>query len=367
LIQLEKALGMASRVYRGYELERNAYGIGNTITIRKPGTFTPQAGGTTTSQDIVAANVSITLDTWRKVQFELTDQEMAFTGQRIINEHIQPAAYALANELDTTLLALAKEVPWQVDQTGTAVPQDVLKARRIMRANGVPIDQGMIYCGISPTTEEEFLNSTIFHSASVTGGVTNQSTLIGGSLGVRFGTEFFPAPNALSFTGGTICNGGDKSGDISAAALKGATSVSIHALTDGETVVAGDIFAIAGQSQQYAVTTASATVAANTVTVSITPPLDVALSGGEVVTFITGTTGNQNLLFHQRAFALVVAPLPSNLPGIATAVATDRNSGLSLRSRMFTEGTAGKVYVALDILYGVKVLDGNLACRMRET
>ena len=51
LIQLEKALGMAGRVYRGYD--KNPQQKGSVISITKPGTFTalaaPQA-----AQDLTA-------------------------------------------------------------------------------------------------------------------------------------------------------------------------------------------------------------------------------------------------------------------------------------------------------------------------
>ncbi len=39
LILLQNALGMANRVYRGYETERKGYNLGETVQVRKPSEF----------------------------------------------------------------------------------------------------------------------------------------------------------------------------------------------------------------------------------------------------------------------------------------------------------------------------------------
>ncbi len=74
LIQLEKALGMAGRVYRGYE--KSPQEPGKVISIRRPSTFTAQdAPGS--DMDIDAGEVQIILDQWKEVKFKLTDKELA--------------------------------------------------------------------------------------------------------------------------------------------------------------------------------------------------------------------------------------------------------------------------------------------------
>jgi hypothetical protein len=119
LVQLEKALGMASRVYMGYDTERRAYGLGETINIRRPATFTV-GDAPATAQDVTTETVSMTLDKWREVKFKLTDKELAFTGERIINDHIRPAAYALADDIDQKLIDLSYDIGNLQDATGSA-------------------------------------------------------------------------------------------------------------------------------------------------------------------------------------------------------------------------------------------------------
>jgi len=58
LALLRKNLGLAARVYRGYDRERRTFDRGEIITIRKPSTF--QAYDAPSSeQDILPGNVDI--------------------------------------------------------------------------------------------------------------------------------------------------------------------------------------------------------------------------------------------------------------------------------------------------------------------
>ena len=61
LILLEKALGMAGRVHRGYDEERRTFLKGETINIRKPSTFTAQ-NAPSSAQDLDTGTVSLVLE-----------------------------------------------------------------------------------------------------------------------------------------------------------------------------------------------------------------------------------------------------------------------------------------------------------------
>ena len=52
--------------------------------------------------------------------------------------------------------------------------------------------------------------------------------------------------------------------------------------------------------------------------------------------------------------------------GAKIATVADPQTGLSLRSRLFYDGSNSKVIVALDVLYGVKTLEPNRAVRLRN-
>jgi len=359
LIHLEKALGMAGRVPRGIDQERRAFGKGETINIRKPSTFSA-GNAPVAASDLATQTVTLTLSYWREVKFELTDKELAFTGERIIEDHIKPAAYALADDIDQKLAALYVNIPWFYDLSGTPTVADVTGPHQVLFDNAVPTS--------NPMDVSFMMNGAFGHSllglqafSQVQGaGEDALVALRRATLGVKFGMECFMNQNTPSHTPGTIA---DTAGEVDGEHLAGVTEITIDALNDAETVVAGDTFVIAGNTQRYAMTTGD-TVGGNEVTVSFTPAL-VATAAASAVVTIRGDSHVSNLAFHKNAFALAMAPL-SDLGGelgAKVATITDPVTGLAIRSRMFYIGDSSKVVVALDVLYGVACLDPNLAVR----
>ncbi len=72
-------------------------------------------------------------------------------------------------------------------------------------------------------------------------------------------------------------------------------------------------------------------------------------------------------MFHKNAFAIALAPLPEigDGAGARMATITDPRTGLSIRARVAYADATAQVHVTLDVLFGVKCLDPNLAvvCR----
>lgn len=362
LIQLEKALGMAARVHRGYDEERKSANAGETINIRRPSTFTAQ-DAPSSAQDLSTETVAMTLNYWREVKFSLTDKELALSEERIIADHIRPAAYALADDVDQKLAALYKDIPWYDDAQGSSSFLDLSNPYKTMFNNSVPMMDGMLHMMVDGVQQAYFQNLDVFKDASVRGTNRPTDTLLRGSLGMANGFEVFGNQNVQSHTGGT---GADDVGAVNGAHSAKATTLAVNGLTNDETFTAGDTFVVAGNTQRYAIT-AAATVAANAVSLTITPGLAAALDGAEVVTF-DRDTHKANLAFHRNAFAFATAPLPEQLLnqlGARVATITDPITGLSLRARLYYDGDNSKVLAALDILYAVETLDPNLGTRLR--
>ena len=386
LILLQNALGMANRVYRGYEAERKGYNLGETVQVRKPSDFSVTSAPSSSTNDPYTTSQTITINQWNQVKFALTDKELTQSGSRVIEEHIQPAAYALANQVDTDLMSEYVNIPWYVgcSSTPTAVA-DLTLPRKVLVDNAgrqVDMDDGKIHCAVSPNFEQNLLASTHFHSSTLVGGTANQDSLMKGHLGTRFGIEFFRSHNVQQHTSGTVISTGSNNAlALVGAHSKGASTISADGGNGSETMVAGDSFVIAGNSQRYVVTgTETLSSGANTA-ISIFPNLVADYDDNAVVTFALDTaeshaTGRDdntaafhgNLLFHENAFGLVVVPLPEigDGAGANMSTVTDDQTGLSIRSRMAYDDDNAKVKVTLDILYGVKTLEPNLAVRIQE-
>jgi hypothetical protein len=364
LIHLRKSLGLAARVHRGYEQERRAFEKGDIIRIKSPSVFTAQSAPSS-AQDLKTKTVDITLGTWKEVKWVMTDKERAYTGPQIMAEHIEPAAYALADAIDQDLAALYKEIPWLYDygtQTDSAIIVDL---RKVLFDNAVPITPGQLHLMTDSTLEAYFLKDQVFHSAAVAG-AASEAALMRGSLGTRFGVECFANQNTPTHTPGTaLGTAGDAAGACDGIVALGATSIVLKSLTGSETIKAGDTFVIAGHTQRYAVTTATVTLSSGAGTAAFTPPAVVAYADNDVVTFTkqTATAHAQQVAFHRNCMALGMAPLPDDLPGIEAFTAVDPVSGLTVRARRWADGANSQLFMAVDALYGVKMLDGNLGVR----
>ncbi len=368
LINLEKALGIAGRVHMGFDEERRTFGRGDTINIRRPSTFTVN-NAPSTAQDLETETVAMTLDQWKEVKFKLPDNEHAYTGDRIINEHIRPAAYALADNIDLALAALYKDIPWVLNSgASTLAVADVTGARRTLFDNAVPMTEGMLHGMVSGKGESELLSLEAF-SQFQGAGARGVETQLRGNIGTRYGIEHFANQNTQTHTPGTASTG---TLAVNGATAKDATTINLDAGTLTGTVVPGDSFVIAGNSQRYAVTN-TVTASGNALTgVTFTPALAAAAADNAVVTLDTeGTKTEQYVYHHRNAFALAFARLPDfaqweNSLGAQVASVQDPVTGLAVRARIYYVGDSSEMHVALDVLYGVKTLDPNMAMRLRH-
>ena len=365
LIYLKKSLGMANRVYMGFDQERRSFGLGETINIRRPSTFTVAAAPAASAQDITTETVSMTLDNWREVKFKLSDKELAFTGERIINDHIGPAAYALANDIDEKLVALHPDVGNQISAGGAWDAGVITAGRKALFDQAVPLsDVGNLHCMVGGAEEAELLADAAF--AQMQGaGDQGVSTQMRGTLGMKYGFEFFANQNIATAVASTPS---DLAGavDNGAGYAKGSTTVHVDGLGN-VAHEAGMGISFANHSKVYSLAS-DVTMASTEGDVVIREGLQEAVVDDEVVTMHSTLVGAQNTMFHRNAFGLVMAPLSEmgNELGANIATVQDPVTGLALRSRVYYVGNSSEVHVALDVLYGVKTLDSQLAVRIGD-
>jgi len=217
---------------------------------------------------------------------------------------------------------------------------------------------------VDGSVEAGLLALTAFATADGSG-QAGIDTQLRGYLGTRYGFEFFANQNTPAHTSGTA---DDTAGALNANISVGDTQFVIKSLTDGQTFKVGDIVKITGDEQQY-VLTENATVASNSITAKVYPAIRKDAQANAVVNLVlpsgSGATKNQCLAFHRHAFALAMAPLSDMGGRLGAQIATvaDPVTNLSIRSRLWYEGNTSTVKVALDALWGVQVLNPNLAVR----
>lgn len=382
LMWLKNKKGVVKAVSRQAETERQgAFEQGQTINMRRStlfgeaSEFTPGTG--TTAEDLKGQNVSLTLDQHFEKKFTVSDRELAYSTERLIEEHIGPATDRVADKVEASIYSLGQYIGPHALANQSGAQNIIAASRKVLLDNKCPMDDN-IMCAVDPSLEQTFITDPIFINAN-TAGQGQNSTLIDANLGRRFGVNFMSSQLAIrniaqnTGTGAAAAGTGDRVGAIDATADVNATSITIKGLTDSQTFKAiGDRFTIAGDPTVYRCMS-DATSTSTDITINIFPALRKQALEDAVVTFVQRETIEdaaagikENLMFHREAFGLCMAPLPSVGDGMGAriAVVTDEQTGLSLRLRMWYAGAAGLVNVAVDALWGVAVLNPMLACRM---
>jgi len=359
LIVLENNLVLANLVHRDFE--QAVARAGDIVNTRKPAAFTAQdfveASGIDL-QDASATNVAVTLDKYKDVSFALPAKAGSMAVQNLLDEFIVPAMSAHAQAIDADLAALYKDLYYYYGTAGTTPDgvDDLVGVRKIMNANMVPLERRRLI--IDEEAEFKLLQIAAFYEADKVG---DQGTALReASLGRKFGLDIYMDQNIAGHTPGTWV---DESGSIlvnSDSCAVGDTSCPIDAITTGKTIKVGDLFKVADDDQPYVIIQEAA-ASAGAATIHFSPPARTIWAEDAAVTVIAGHTAN--LAFHRNAFALVTRPLAPPLGGNVRSTVMSYN-GIGLRVSIGYDLQYKQDVVSIDLLYGVKTLDPELAVRL---
>ena len=374
LEHLRDSLGMSRRVYWGYANERQTEGAqkGDTITITVPGLLTATNDENRTPEDLNTGSRNIMLNTYTKSDFAVTDRELSYGSDAIVQDHIGEAMFRVVEDIDTKLIDLTKRIPYRI-AADNDVANDLVNGKTALFDNGVRVDREMIHFGIDSTAYNALLKSGIYSSANIAGSNAN-AALIKGSLDERFGITPFPMQRAaVTHTTGTIATQGSAQvGALVAAQTTNDTTVAVDGLTAGLTIKSGDPFTIAGNSQKYVVTADALVDVGGAVTLSVWPNLVIAYEEDAAVTFdetpVAGGTYQGLAMFNDKAFALVPVALPTagaEIGSVRMYTAVDEETGMAVRATIsYNPNGIGKVTVKYDALFGCDLIDPNRAVQV---
>ena len=385
LMQLENNLVMGKLVHREYKKE--FVKAGDSVSVRKPVKFEVSSGATRVNQDVQEASTSITVDQRKHVSWKFSTHDLTMKIEEYSERYIQPAMIALANNVDGALTNLYKGVFANVGTAGTP-PTTFLHfgaAAQRMDEMAVPTEQRRLVLNpAAALTAADMLKGT-YNPELVKGAIR------GRSIGALAGFDTYMDQNVKRHTagvwGGTpLVNGASQSVTYAAAThTYGSTSQTLN--VDGLTITTGqakqgDVFTIAGVYQVNPVSKEStgvlqefvvqADVTANgsgQAALTISPAIitsgpfqtvDAAPADNAAITL--KATHAANLAFHKNAFALVTCPL--ELPDGAAWKARQSANGLSVRVVKDYDIDSDDEIIRIDILYGVKTLYPELACRL---
>lgn len=334
---------------------------GSTIDIPVSNTFTATnvAPSMTmaSAQDSSPTLVQISLDQWKEVPFFITDKQRMeiMESESYLPMNVSEAVRALANAMDGHIHDQYVDVYGYVGTAGDtpfSTINDVVNARATLNKQLSPLASRRMV--IDPDAEANMLSLSAMSDLSQTG---DADVKIEGMLGRKFGFDFFQSTNVKTHTAGTAA-----SITVGSTTDAGATSLDIICSGSG-TLVAGDIFSIAGNSQTYVVTTGGTFTSVKTA-VAISPALVAIASATSDVT--KRASHVVNLAFHREAFAFVNRPLAGvgngNELGSIISQMTDPVSGLTMRMEVTRHNKQERF--ALDVLYGAKTVRKQYATRI---
>ena len=387
LAQLENNLVMGKKVYRDYT--REFVKVGDTISVRRPVKFVANDGAVAINQDVVEGKFSLAMDARKHVSWSFSTQDLTLSIEEYNERYIKPAAIALANQIDYDLCGLYNKVWNWVGTPASPVNSfsDFALAPRRLDEGAVP--QDMRSAVLSPADAWGLVGSqTALYMQDVARGAYRA-----GDIGNIAGVSTAMDQNIRMHTNGAAAGGGLINGanqNVTYATSKDTNTQSL--ITDdwtaSTTFKAGDVFTIAdvyavnpvskqstGVLQQFVIQ-ANITATGTDCTLSIAPAIitsgpyqtvDSVPANDAAITMIgTGSTQYaQNLVFHKNAFALVMADL--EMPDGAVFKARESHNGYSMRVIKYYDGEMDEDKIRLDVLYGVKAIYPDLACRLSGT
>jgi len=392
---LENTCVMGNLVYRGYEDEFsknvNGYNVGASIDIRKPTDFTVRDGRTASVQDATEGKLTMTVDKFKGVDFQFTSQELTQNIKELSDRVIRPAMVQLANQIDTDIQALYKDVWNWVGTPGSTVDSfaDFAKGPERLDLGAVMSDDRSAV--LSPTDQWAMLGSqTALYMQDLAKDAYRRAR-----LGMIGNVDTYSSQNVQTHTRGTVTNAtpivvGSQSTTYASVLNSGTMTLGTRGWDQSGTIKQGDVFNITGvyavnpvtkatlpHLQQFVVradATANATTQSTTLTIS--PPIittgafqtvSAAPANSATITILgTASTGYaQNLVFHKNAFAMAMVPLIK--PPGAVDVSRQSYKGYSVRVIPYYTGSNDISAWRLDVLYGVKTVDPRLATRISGT
>lgn len=356
---------------------------GTTIYARKPVQFTAVQSRTLTTVDTVEESVPITCATQIHIPFPVfTGEEVTMKVDDFKERYLKPAASRMAAEVDKLVLQHAAEAFWMTAGAGGTTPATatvLLQCGQYLDEMNVPEDDRYLF--ITPAANTALINALT--------GLYNPSKEIGthyktGKMVDAMGLTIGRSSNIYRLTQGSR----DAAGAIDDAAgtylVEGTTTLTMDSFGGAsETITKGEKFTIAGV---YAVTpetkintgnlqkftvSALATASSGDITVTFTPPIYTAASGGrqnvdalpadDAVVTPLGTAAStaypHNICMHNKALALVTADLP--IPKGTHEAKRDVLDGISMRFITDYNGITDEFFSRLDLYMGISTLRGE--------
>jgi hypothetical protein len=376
LVVLHQKLNFIGNIDRQHEASFGNDGmqIGETIRIRLPNQHVVRTGQVWSAPAIVEQQVPLTVNRYRGVDMNFSDQDFALRIEDFTERHIEPAMSVLAAHIENDAMSMANSVYQVVNNIGAPIgTRPVSQARKLLTDALAPSGDRTLILNTQDNLDYiEAVKGLFQDSTSIS--KQYREGLTGRNAGFDvYENTLIPTPTtgtALSATTYTV-NGASQVGS------------GVIVATGSTTFAVGDVVTFAGcfrvhpetkqataDLQQFVVTTAyvggagTLLIAPSIVVTGARQNVSASPTNGGAVVKVGGasTVYRQSLAFHRDAFTFATADLP--LPKGTDMASRKVMDGISMRMIRDFDSTNARFITRLDVLYGYTAQRPELAARI---
>ena len=348
LMILENNLVATSLFNRGQTATFTGAKVGDTISIRKPASFTAQEfSSTTTTQNATETSTSMVLEKHFDVTFAVTSKDWTLELEDFSRQLIEPAVVAIAQGIDAYIMGKYTGIETTVGTAGDPPDSlaDLAAVDKELNDQTVPVTDRI--CSVSSQAKADMLGISAVVQAEQRG--DGGRALREASLGRVMGIDWYMSQNVQTHDGNSPSSWLINSASVAI----GDTSVAIDG-GSGNPIV-GDVFVVAGDTQEYVV---SAVTGSSPITFS--PAAKVAWADNAALTFVGDHVAN--IAGHPSGLTVAIVPLELPAGAARAEYISDRNLGIRV---VYDYSTSTKTdTISLDVLCGAKVQQPDLLTRV---
>jgi hypothetical protein len=300
------------------------------------------------------ATVPITLDHWKEVNFPLTTKHVALmeNADRDVPMFLRNAVGPIVEDMTESIAGQYTGVYGLVGTPGTtpfaSTPADAQAAKKVLTQQKCPRWMRQLVANT-----DAYANAIALPQFTQAFNFGSTEAIREGEVRRAIGFDWHEdvGLDGLQHTAGT------GSGYLVNQANHAVGDVSVSVDTGSGTLLLGDIFTVAGDSQTYTVVSLAGP------TLTYQPAAKVAWANNAAITVMPSHA--LNLAFNPYAFAFDSRPAARlHLPGVTNNFMTwvDEQTGVVLRLEIRDEHHQTGFY--LSCLWGAKLVDARLACRI---
>jgi hypothetical protein len=383
---LENNLVITRNVNRQYDDSFAVEGakIGDTLRIRLPDRALVTDGAALQVQEVNQQFTTLTIASQKHIGVNFTSAELALSMDDFADRVLKPRVSQLAASIDADVANAYKDIFQSVGTPGTVPATSLVLLQAQQKLNEAAAVMSPRYATVNPAANAGLVEGMkgLFNPTSTISRQFKNGMMGEGILGYE---EINMSQSIKVHTTGSALR--SDTPIVKTTLTNGATKLTLDNVTDGNTLVPGDVFTIAGvfavnpqtrestgSLQQFVVQNTVTSASTEFVDVEFTPAVYAPTqalatvsklpAANDVVTYLgAASTGYpQNLVYHKDAITFATADLL--LPQGVDMASRKVHNGISMRIVRQYDINNDRMPCRIDVLYGYSVIRPQMGVRI---